>query len=116
MNLDATRLTFCPICWATADSYHAPENALLSSVASLPRQSGAPPLWVASRYRSRLDPEAPGARRKAAVEREDACGSGGAYPRAVGIARNHHTLPAFYLKRFADDNGLLSRWDKATNE
>lgn len=31
------------------------------------------------------------------------------------IARNHHTLPAFYLKRFADDNGLLSKWDKDTN-
>lgn len=33
----------------------------------------------------------------------------------MGIARNHHTLPAFCLKRFADDKGLLSKWDRATN-
>jgi hypothetical protein len=45
-----------------------------------------------------------------------ACASGGAYPGAVGIARNHHTLPAFYLKRFADDKGLLSKWDRANNK
>jgi hypothetical protein len=34
----------------------------------------------------------------------------------VGIARNHHTLPAFYFKRFADDEGLLSKWDRTTNK
>ncbi|MGI8775562.1 MAG: DUF4238 domain-containing protein [Actinomycetota bacterium] len=34
----------------------------------------------------------------------------------MGIARNHHTLPAFYLKRFADENGLLSKWDKAAKK
>ncbi len=29
-------------------------------------------------------------------------------------ARNHHTLSAFYLKRFADEKGLLSQWDVAS--
>jgi hypothetical protein len=33
----------------------------------------------------------------------------------MGIARKHHTLPAFYLKRFADDKGLLSKWDTASS-
>lgn len=34
----------------------------------------------------------------------------------MGVAHKHHTLPAFYLNRFADDKGLLSKWDKATNQ
>jgi hypothetical protein len=34
----------------------------------------------------------------------------------VAIARNHPTLSEFYLKRFADEKGLLSKWDRETNK
>lgn len=33
----------------------------------------------------------------------------------MGIAHKHHTLPTFYLKRFADHKGLLSKWERTTN-